>query len=125
VVCSQNFTLKDDLTRTIRWAKASWIASTKLANETSPWDMNTRYAAEDLLLSRASNLKRDNYCFLDIPHNLYDCFTPRSIYENLQLQDKPDGRCYTLPVHKLDSSGCVNETEDVFANSSIVAIKSY
>ena len=72
--------------------------------------MNTRFAAEDLLLSRAVNLKKDNYCILNIPHNLYDCYTPRSLYENVPLVEKKDGACYTLRANKRDSRDCINGT---------------
>ena len=70
------------------WARADWVAQREMDLLAIPWNMNNRMAAEDFLLSPTvlgSNDVQQHYCLLYIQHNLYDCPTPRTLYEMLPI----------------------------------------
>lgn len=70
------------------WSKADWLAKRELELLNLGWHMGNRYVAEDFLLSPtvlSNNDIQQHFCILYISHNLYDCPTPRSIYEDVLI----------------------------------------
>lgn len=82
------------------WATAEWIKHRQVDLKEYDWNMNTRFAVEDFLLSVSKEnertdkgikalspkvLKERTLCLLYINHNLYDCPTPRSLYANASI----------------------------------------
>lgn len=83
------------------WSSAGWIAG--LPGVASyQWNMANRYEAEDFLLKDhsvaqdKSTKKRTSksFCLFHIPHNLYDCPTPRKLYANESYRLSPSSNCY-------------------------------
>lgn len=83
------------------WATTDWIKHRQADLRKFDWNMNTRFAVEDFLLSVSKEetervgkgmkavspkiLKARTFCLLYINHNLYDCPTPRSLYVNASI----------------------------------------
>lgn len=64
------------------WARAGWIKTRKKL-DTMEWNMEQRMFAEDWLLQGVSSDEEQShhYCVHSIDHNMYDCPTPRHLYE--------------------------------------------
>ena len=74
------------------WATTEWLAGRPgIAN--FKWNMGNRYEAEDFLL-RSRGRRSKSYCLFRIPHNLYDCPTPREIYANSSFALHPSPECF-------------------------------
>jgi hypothetical protein len=100
------------------WSSAGWIAG--LPGVASfHWNMANRYEAEDFLLrhhtspsppspgstpslatsGQVASMKRTSksFCLYHIPHNLYDCPSPRKLYANESYAHRSSPKCYTPP----------------------------
>ena len=79
------------------WATAEWISGLPGVGNVA-WNMANRYEAEDFLMKRQSGGRQARaYCVFRIPHNLYDCASPRELYVNRSLQLRQSPMCYTPP----------------------------
>jgi len=70
------------------WARSGWVARREMELLDMKWNMVTRFATEDFLLSPTvigSNAVSNHLCLLHVDHNLYDCPTPRALYAALPV----------------------------------------
>lgn len=100
------------------WSRADWLAARGLDLLESKWNMDTRFAGEDFLLSQEREVggpgqnvapqgqaqaqgQGRHRCLFFVQHNLYDCPTPPELYEHVPLpapaSPGPDGGAGAAP----------------------------
>jgi hypothetical protein len=100
------------------WSTANYISNLPDLSHIK-WNMANRYEAEDFLFRPLSSMNANiqpehlSYCILDIPHNMYNCPTPRSLYINTIVDIRDDHNCLVPQNYIRNNESCIIDANGI------------